>query len=105
MLLYSQQIRQGTTARGGEREEKTMVTIKKVNEQLEKKNNVNKVWIKENGDLVIHTSGAAMPAGIYNNPDDYCEVTDAYFDWASGADGKYNTARIMASAANDFYNK
>lgn len=44
-----------------------MVTIKKVNEQLEKKNNVNKVWIKENGDLVIHTSGAAMPAGIYNN--------------------------------------
>lgn len=49
-----------------------MVTIKKVNEQLEKKNNVNKVWIKENGDLVIHTSGAA---------------------------------RIMASVANDFYNK
>jgi len=82
-----------------------MVTIKKVNEQLEKKNNVNKVWIKENGDLVIHTSGAAMPAGIYNNPGDYCEVTDAYFDWASGADGKYNTARIMANAANDFYNK
>lgn len=79
-----------------------MVTIKKVNEQLEKKNNVNKVWIKENGDLVIHTSGAAMPAGIYNNPDDYCEVTDVYFDWT---DGKYNTARIMASAANDFYNK
>lgn len=57
-----------------------MVTIKKVNEQLEKKNNVNKVWIKENGDLVIHTSGAAMPAGIYNNPDDYCEVTDIYLD-------------------------
>jgi hypothetical protein len=105
MLLYSQQIKQRTTARGGEREEKTMVTIKKVNEQLEKKNNVNKVWIKENGDLVIHTSGAAMPAGIYNNPDDYCEVTDVYFDWTSGADGKYNTARIMASAANDFYNK
>ena len=46
-----------------------------------------------------------MPAGIYNNPDDYCEVTDVYFDWTSGADGKYNTARIMASAANDFYNK
>ena len=105
MLLYSQQIKQRTTARGGEREEKTMVTIKKVNEQLEKKNNVNKVWIKENGDLVIHTSGAAMPAGIYNNPGDYCEVTDVYFDWTSGADGKYNTARIMASAANDFYNK
>lgn len=62
-------------------------------------------WIKENGDLVIHTSGAAMPAGIYNNPGDYCEVTDVYFDWTSGADGKYNTARIMASAANDFYNK
>lgn len=82
-----------------------MVTIKKVNEQLEKKNNVNKVWIKENGDLVIHTSGAAMPAGIYNNPDDYCEVTGVYFDWTSGADGKYNTARIMASTANDFYNK
>lgn len=82
-----------------------MVTIKKVNEQLEKKNNVNKVWIKENGDLVIHTSGAAMPAGIYNNPENYCEVTDVYFDWTSGADGKYNTARIMASAANDFYNK
>lgn len=36
-----------------------MVTIKKVNEQLEKKNNVNKVWIKENGDLVIHTTGRA----------------------------------------------
>lgn len=42
---------------------------------------------------------------IYNNPGDYCEVTDVYFDWTSGADGKYNTARIMASAANDFYNK
>lgn len=47
-----------------------MITIKSINSQLEKKNNVNKVWIKENGDLVIHTSGAAMPAGIYNNPDE-----------------------------------
>lgn len=84
-----------------------MISINKVEKQLKKMDNVDHVWIKPNGSLVFHTVGGAMGCmheDIYNNPDDFDEVTDVYHDWISGADDKHHTAAIIAESANDFYN-
>ena len=85
------------------KELKYMITIKHVNTQLEKKENVDKVYVDSDGTLIIHVRGCAIPSKILENPDNCLDVSDNYFDWVSGVDNKYNTAKVIADSANDFY--
>lgn len=80
-----------------------MITIKQVNTQLKKVNNVDNVYVDSDGTLIIHVRGCAIPSKILENPDNYLNVSDNYFDWVSGVDNKYNTAKAIADSANDFY--
>lgn len=78
-----------------------LLTIKHIENQLEKLEEVDHVYLAADNTLYIHVDGEEPVEGS----DMMFEVNDAYFSWLCGDENAFNTASMMLKRAIEYYHK